>query len=116
VGPQTPREPRTTKELPRPVPAVEPAAESTRALLASAPADEADVAAPDAEERRLSHDLDFGGPERQRRTSNDSGSTRRVAVILIVVVLLVCVAAVVFRTQIIAAAPALKPAYGALGL
>jgi hypothetical protein len=95
----------------------EPAAVSTRTLLSSGPADAADIAPPDPEERRLSHELDFGETERPRRTTRSSGGgTRRTVMILILLIILAGVGAVVFETQIIAAVPALKSIYAQLGL
>jgi hypothetical protein len=102
-------------EAPRPALVVEPAAESTRALLGSLPAEEARIVAPDPEEKRLSHELDFGTAERQRQTGT-GGGTRRVVVILILLIILAGIAAVVFKTQIIAAVPSLKPIYAQGGL
>jgi hypothetical protein len=95
----------------------EPAAESTRALLSGGPDETADLMPPDPEERRLSHELDFGVADRQRRATNGGGGgTRRAVIILILLLILAGVGAVVFKTQIIAAVPALKPTYAQLGL
>jgi hypothetical protein len=114
AGPLTPGENPTVAEVPRPVLVVEPAAESTRTLLANAPPSETGIVPPDPEEKRLSHELDFGAADRQRAKSG--GGTRRVVVILILLIILAGVAAVVFKTQIIAAVPALKPIYTQAGL
>jgi hypothetical protein len=118
AGPLTPNELPIAAEAPRPVLVAEPAAESTRALLSSGPEDTTDLMPPDPEERRLSHELDFGETERQRRTSNggSGGGTRRAVIILILLLILAGIGAVVFKTQIIAAVPGLKPTYAQLGL
>jgi hypothetical protein len=94
---------------------MEPAAQSTRTLLASGSATEQMVPPPDPEEKRLSHELDFGETERLRRSS-ESGGGRRLGVILVLLIILAGIVAVVFETQITAAAPALKPIYAQLGL
>ena len=113
--PVAPRDNPTAPELPRPILVVEPAAESPRTLLSSAPAAEAPASAPpDPEERRLSHELDFGGSDRQRRPGN--GGTRRAVVFLILLIILAGLCAVVFKPQIIAAVPALAPIYAQVGL
>jgi predicted Zn finger-like uncharacterized protein len=114
--PGIPSETITANEVPRPALVVEPTAESTRALLASAPRNAMDIAPPDPEERRLSHDLDFGESDRQRRTRDSGGGTRRVVLILILLIILVGIVAVVFETQIVAAVPALKATYAQVGL
>jgi predicted Zn finger-like uncharacterized protein len=106
----------TDGEVPRPVLVVEPTAASTRTLLSSAPADKAYIAPPDPEERRLSHDLDFGETARPRPTSTGGGGTRRAVVILILLIILAGMAAVIFEAQVIAAVPALKSVYAQLGL
>ena len=95
---------------------MEPAAASTRTLLASAATDDADMAEPDSEERRLSHELDFDKPERQWRRSGGVGGTRRAVVVLILLIIVAGIVAVLFKTQIVAAIPALTPIYAQVGL
>ena len=95
---------------------VEPAAASTRTLLSSATTDDGDLAGPDPEERRLSHELDFGKSDRQWRRTRGGGGTRRAVVILILLIIVAGIAAVMFETQIVAAVPALAPIYAQLGL
>jgi hypothetical protein len=115
AGPLPPREPPVAAEPP-PAAVAEPPAPSTRSLLAGAPSAAPLIAAPDPEERRLSHDLDFGESERRRRPNPEKGSARRGALILILLIILAIIAAMIFRTQIIAAVPATKGAYAAVGL
>jgi predicted Zn finger-like uncharacterized protein len=104
-------------ELPRPTIVAEPSAESTRALLAGAPKDEPITPQQDPEEKRLSHELDFGVPDLQRRRSGEAhGGTRRLALVIIFLIIALGVVAVVFETQIIAAFPGLKSTYAGLGL
>ncbi len=98
-----------------PIPVGEPAAASTRTLLAGVPAGET-IALPDAEERRLSHELDFGEPERRQRVRDGSGNTRRIALAIILIIILVIIAAMIFKTEIIGAFPALRAAYAWVGL
>ena len=111
AGELTPSESLAVNEGPRSA----SAAESTRTLLSSGPREEAYIAPPDPEERRLSHDLDFGETARPPRAS-EGGGTRRTVVILILIILSVGIAAVVFEQQVVAAAPALKSIYAQLGL
>ena len=103
-------------EVSRPTLLVEPTAESTRTLLTGAPMVETGFAGPDPEERRLSHELDFGAPERHRGTGNGGGGTRRAVVIIILLIILAGIAAVLFEAQITAAVPALKSIYAQIGL
>jgi hypothetical protein len=116
AGPPAPNDHLDADELPRPAPVVEPAAESTRTLLANAPTDETMIVPPDPEERRLSHELDFGETERGPRSSNGEWGTRRVVVILILLIILIIIAAVIFEAEIVDVVPALKPIYEQLGL
>ena len=95
---------------------VEPAAESTRTLLANAPTSETIIAPPDPEEKRLSHELDFGETERGPRTSDGEWGTRRAVVILILLIILIGIAAVIFEAEIVDVIPALKPIYAQIGL
>ncbi len=90
-------------------------APSTRTLLANTPEGNIDVGAPDPEERRLSHELDFGAIDRQRR-SGSGGGTRRAVIILILLIIAAGVVAVVFEAEIVAAVPALKSIYAQIGL
>jgi hypothetical protein len=90
-------------------------AESTRSLLSSGSRENAYMAPPDTEERRLSHDLDFGEAARPR-LAREGGGTRRAVVILILLILSAGVAAVIFETQIVDAVPALGSIYAQLGL
>jgi len=105
------------REVSRPMLAVEPTAESTRTLLANGATADTRLA-PDPEERRLSHELDFSEAEEQPWAGNGSGGggTRRLVVILILVIILAGIAAVVLRTEIIAAVPSLKSVYAQFGL
>jgi predicted Zn finger-like uncharacterized protein len=116
AGPLTPADTPPAKEYPRPMAVVEPAAESTRTLLAGAAIGDTRLAPPDPEERRLSHELDFDEAERLRRTGEAGGGTRRLVVLIIVCLIALGIAAVVFETQVVALLPALKPIYGQLGL
>jgi predicted Zn finger-like uncharacterized protein len=116
AGPPEPNDHLDADELPRPAPMVEPAAESTRALLANAPTGETMIVPPDPEERRLSHDLDFGETERGPRSIDGEWGTRRVVVILILLIILTIIAAVIFEAEIVDVVPALKPVYEQLGL
>jgi predicted Zn finger-like uncharacterized protein len=97
-----------------PPPLAEPATASTRTLLASGPADTPVLAAPDPEERRLSHELDFGDADRRRPAR--TGGARRAALLLVVLIVIVIIAAVLFKPQVIAALPQAKAAYTAVGL
>lgn len=90
-------------------------ASSTRTLLANAPVSDIDIGAPDSEERRLSHELDFGAIDRQRRMGN-GGGTRRAVIILILLIIVVGIAAVIFESEIVAAVPALKSIYAQVGI
>ena len=116
AGPLTPTDHPPAREYPRPMAVVEPAAESTRTLLAGAAIGDGRIAPPDPEERRLSHELDFDEAERLRQTGDGGGGTRRVVVLLIVCLVALGIAAIVFETQVVALLPALKPLYAQLGL
>jgi hypothetical protein len=95
---------------------VEPQAASTRTLLAGSPTTAPVMPGPDPEERRLSHELDFGEADRVRRTREKTGGARRAALLLIVLIVVIIIAAVMFKPQIVAAVPATKAAYAAVGL
>jgi predicted Zn finger-like uncharacterized protein len=108
--------PDTELQPPAPIPKAEPAAASTRTLLASDPAAAPAIATPDPEERRLSHELDFGESERRRRPEDAKGGTRRVALLLIAVIAVIIIAAIMFKPQIVALVPQTRAAYAAVGL
>jgi predicted Zn finger-like uncharacterized protein len=114
--PASPPPPPIANELAPPAIVVEPQAASTRSLLAHSATTTGGMDAPDPEERRLSHELDFGEAERGRRTRQGTGGARRAALLLIVLIAVVIIAAVMFKPQIIAAVPATKAAYTAVGL
>jgi hypothetical protein len=99
---------------PAPVLRVEPAAASTRALLGDIPAEAADIDMPDAEERRLSHELSFGETERHPAPVTHSRRRGLWPVILIVIVLVI--GAILFKPQLIDAVPALGGIYASVGL
>ncbi len=117
MPPLPPNQPPVAAELPPTPIAVEPSAESTRSLLAGAPQDESTIPQPDPEEKRLSHELDFGVPEREHlQSSKGGGGTRRLALVVIFLIIALGVVAVVFENPIIAAFPGLKSMYSGLGL
>jgi predicted Zn finger-like uncharacterized protein len=104
-------------ELPPPAIVMEPSAESTRTLLTGAPEDEPIIPQQDPEEKRLSHELDFGVPERHQRPSSEGrGGTRRLALVIIFLIIALGVVAIVFENPITAAFPGLKSIYAGLGL
>jgi predicted Zn finger-like uncharacterized protein len=108
--------PPIANELASPAIVVEPQAASTRSLLANGAATAPVMDGPDPEERRLSHELDFGDTDRGRPTREGTGGARRAALLLIVLLVVVIIAAVMFKPQIIVAVPATKAAYTAVGL
>jgi hypothetical protein len=117
AGPVPPQPPPRATEVTSPAVVVEPQAASTRSLLANGAATAPVLEdGPDPEERRLSHELDFGEGERGRRTGEGGGGARRAALLLIALIVVVIIAAVMFKPQIIAAVPATKAAYTSVGL
>jgi predicted Zn finger-like uncharacterized protein len=116
AGPLPPQAPPILNDVSSPPVVVEPQAASTRSLLANSPTTAPVMAGPDPEERRLSHELDFGEAERGRRTREKTGGARRAALLLIVLIVVIIIAAVMFKPQIIAAVPATEAAYKAVGL
>jgi predicted Zn finger-like uncharacterized protein len=115
-APPPPPAPPITPEVALPAIVVEPQAASTRSLLTNGATTTGGIDAPDPEERRLSHELDFGDADRGRQTREGTGGARRAALLLIVLIAVVIIAAVMFKPQIIAAVPATKAAYTAVGL
>jgi hypothetical protein len=91
-----------------------PASPSTRKLFSGVPPPSAEDIERDPEERRLSHELDFGKPERYR---NYNGTRSRLALLAIVATIIVlCVAAIIFRDNIIALFPGAEGLYAKVGL
>jgi len=101
---------------PAPVLRVEPAAASTRALLGDIPAEAADIEMPDAEERRLSHELSFGETERHPAPITRSGGGGRGLWPVILIVIVLVIGAILFKPQLIDAVPALGSIYASVGL
>lgn len=97
-----------------PVLRTEPAAPSTRALLGDIPAEAADIDMPDAEERRLSHELSFG--ETERHPLPERRSRGRGLWLLILIVVVIVIAAILFKPQLVDAVPALGSVYASVGL
>ena len=85
-------------------------------LLSSGSAEDAGIEPPDPEEKRLSHELDFGANERHRRTSSRGGGVRRVVIPLILLIIVAGIVAIIFKTEIVGAVPALASIYGQFGL
>jgi len=115
AGPLPPTSEPLTREVASPALIAEPAPASTRTLLAGAPPPESAEPAPDPEERRLSHELDFGKPDGSRSTGNEGGA-RRIILIVILVIIVAAIAAMILKSQIVAAVPALASVYAAVGL
>lgn len=100
--------------LPAEAPAAHPP--STRSLL-QRDEEMPELEMGDPEERRLSHELHFGETERRspRPAANRHNGGRRLWLIVLLVIVLI-VAAILFKPQILGAAPALGALYAAVGL
>ncbi|WP_264478778.1 hypothetical protein [Acidisoma silvae] len=105
---------RPGSAAPAPVIAAESSA-STRTLLDDVAADIDDDPRPDAEERRLSHELSFGETDYRAPGGRKPHRGRLIWFILLIVIVLI-IAAILFEPQLIAAVPALGSLYAAVGL
>lgn len=93
-----------------------PAAASTRALIGEPPPEDEAEPVPDAEERRLSHELSFGETERPTVVRKSRGHSLRGVWLVILVILVVIIAAVLFKPQLVGAMPGLAGLYASVGL
>lgn len=115
----------TPAPAPTPAPAVFPEradeadAESsrstTRTLLADLAPEPDEMERPDAEERRLSHELSFGETEFRPTTGKPRRRWRGLTLAILILAVLV-IAAILFEPQLISAFPVLDGVYAAVGL